>query len=120
MESNHRHTVSASQSSNRLCGEKAMEALLTSHPLVSLTSSAPLLLLLLFCPEELSCPKFSPKLCPELLLFNLWKIRRRPLGFVAIGCRLLDCPLLLGRSELGALCLIFTGEPWVKLPDLLP
>ena len=60
-----------------------------SHPLVSLTSSAPLLLL--FCPEELSCPKFSPKLCPELLLFNLWKIRRRPLGFVAIGCRLLDC-----------------------------
>ena len=69
-----------------------MEALLTSHPLVSLTSSAPLLLLLLlFCPEELSCPKFSPKLCPELLLFNLWKIRRRPLGFVAIGWRLLDC-----------------------------
>ena len=69
-----------------------MEALLMSHPLlVSLTSSAPLLLLLLFCPEELSCPKFSPKLCPELLLFNLWKIRRRPLGFVAIGCRLLDC-----------------------------
>ena len=68
-----------------------MEALLTSHPLVSLKSSAPLLLLLLFCPEELSCPKFSPKLCPELLLFNLWKIRRRPLGFVAIGWRLLDC-----------------------------
>ena len=27
-------------------------------------------------------------------------------------------PLLLGRSQLGALCLIFTGEPWVKLPDL--
>ena len=66
-----------------------MEALPTSHPLLdSFTSSAKLLLLLLLCPEFST--KLSPRLWPELLLLILFRILLKPLGFVAIGCRLFD------------------------------
>ena len=73
-----------------LCGDNVMEALPTSHPLLdSFTSSAKLLLLLLLlCPEFST--KLSPRLWPELLLLILFRILLKPLGFVAIGCRLFD------------------------------
>merc|ERR1719180_651855 len=91
--------------------------------MVSFTSSTKLLLfnpllLFSFSPRLLV---FSCRLFPELLRLILLRILLRPLGFVAIGCRLFEAPpLLLGLSLLGTRVLSFTADPCVKLPDLLP
>ena len=99
-----------------LCGEKVIEALPPSQPLVSFTSSAKLLLLYPLLFSDRLSPRLlvltSPcRLWPELLLLILLRILLRPLGFVAIGCRLLDALSHCFDHPIIILAIIVVGCP---------